>query len=143
MSYKRPLTMSMPTSKPMRDKRGSDRITQSQHRGRSDSQASSGEDQVRIDRVHAQQCVEKNLKAMLQESRIPFGRTHNLESLLTPLLGQYPKWSAMRPGLRELTAYAVETRYPGESSDKEMARQALVQCRRARVLLRVGLRLGE
>ena len=92
---------------------------------------------------HAQQCVEKYLKALLQEDGIAFGRTHNLESLLIPLLGQYPKWSAMRPGLRELTAYAVETRYPGESSDKEMARQALVQCRLARGLLRAALRLGE
>ena len=92
---------------------------------------------------HAQQCVEKYLKALLQEGGIAFGRTHNLESLLIPLLVRHPEWSALRPGLRELTAYAVDTRYPGESSDKEMARQALVQCRRMRVLLRAALRLGE
>ena len=92
---------------------------------------------------HAQQCVEKYLKALLQECGIAFGRTHNLEALLMPLLGRHPEWAAMRPALRELTAYAVETRYPGESSDKEMARQALAQCRRARSRLRAALRIGD
>ena len=92
---------------------------------------------------HAQQCVEKYLKALLQESGIAFGRTHNLEALLTPLLVRYPEWARMRPALRELTAYAVETRYPGESSDKEMAKQALAQCRRARSHMRSALRVDD
>ena len=92
---------------------------------------------------HAQQCVEKYLKALLQEYGVAFGRTHNLEALLMPLLGRHPEWAAMRPALRELTGYAVETRYPGESSDKEMARQALVLCRRARSRIRAALRLGN
>ncbi|OGA19394.1 MAG: DNA-binding protein [Betaproteobacteria bacterium RIFCSPLOWO2_02_FULL_63_19] len=92
---------------------------------------------------HAQQCVEKYLKAVLQECGIAFGRTHNLEALLAPLLGRHPEWAALRPMLRDLTAYAVETRYPGESSDKEMARQALAHCRHARSRLRVALRLGD
>ena len=92
---------------------------------------------------HAQQCVEKYLKALAQEFNIPFGRTHNLDVLLIPLLRRYPQWSAMRPVLRELTAYAVETRYPGESSDREMARQALMQCRRARKRLRAALEIDD
>ena len=92
---------------------------------------------------HAQQCVEKYLKALLQEGGIAFGRTHNLEALLMPLLDRYPELAVMRPSLRELTAYAVETRYPGESSDKELARQALVQCRQARLRIRATLRLGD
>ena len=92
---------------------------------------------------HAQQCVEKYLKALLQDYGIAFGRTHNLEMLLTPLLGRHPEWAALRPALRELTAYAVETRYPGESSDREMARQALSQCRRARLRIRAALRLSD
>jgi HEPN domain-containing protein len=66
---------------------------------------------------HAQQCAEKYLKALLQESGKPFGRTHNLETLLAPLLARWPEWASLRPALRELSAYAVETRYPGESSD--------------------------
>ena len=92
---------------------------------------------------HAQQCVEKYLKALLQECGIAFGRTHNLEALLMPLLGSHSEWAALRPVMRELTAYAVETRYPGESSDKEMARQALAQCRQARSRIRAALRLGD
>ena len=31
---------------------------------------------------HAQQCVEKYLKACLQEADVAFGRTHNLSALL-------------------------------------------------------------
>ncbi|MSQ53295.1 MAG: HEPN domain-containing protein [Betaproteobacteria bacterium] len=92
---------------------------------------------------HAQQCVEKYLKAMAQEHGIAFGRTHNLDALLIPLLARYPAWAGMRPGLRELAAYAVETRYPGESSDRPMAREALKQCRKARALVRVALGFDE
>ena len=33
--------------------------------------------------------------------------------------------------------------YPGESSDKQMAKQALAQCRRARTHIRAALRLGD
>jgi len=35
---------------------------------------------------HAQQCAEKYLKALLQESEIPFGKTHHLVALLEILL---------------------------------------------------------
>jgi len=90
---------------------------------------------------HAQQCVEKYLKAMAQEHGIAFGRTHNLDTLLIPLLARYPLWASLRPGLRELTAYSVETRYPGESSDRPMAKEALKQCRKARALVRNALGL--
>lgn len=85
----------------------------------------------------------KYLKALLQESGIAFGRTHNLEALLTLLLERYPDWARMRAAFRELTAYAIETRYPGESSDKEMARQAMAQCRLVRSQMRAALRVGE
>lgn len=90
---------------------------------------------------HAQQCIEKYLKALLQETGISFGRTHNLDSLVLPLLPSYPQWTSLRPALRELSAYAVQTRYPGESSDKDMAREALSICRKIRTQLRQALRL--
>lgn len=35
---------------------------------------------------HAQQCVEKYLKALLQEEAIPFSKTHNLVALLDIIL---------------------------------------------------------
>jgi HEPN domain-containing protein len=74
---------------------------------------------------HAQQCAEKYLKALLQEAVTPFGKTHNLSILLDLLKDQYPALELIRPTLAMLNAYAVEYRYPGESADKTVARQAV------------------
>ena len=90
---------------------------------------------------HAQQCAEKYLKARLQEAEIPFGRTHNLTSLLDLLLPVEPLWEVFRPSLRTLTVFAVEVRYPGESADKAEAREALTLCREVRQRVRASLGL--
>ncbi len=74
---------------------------------------------------HAQQCAEKYLKALLQEAVTPFGKTHNLSLLLDLLKDQYPSLELIRPTLAMLSVYAVEYRYPGESADKDVARQAV------------------
>jgi HEPN domain-containing protein len=74
---------------------------------------------------HAQQCAEKYLKALLQEAETPFGKTHNLSLLLDMLRDRHPGLELLRPTLAILNAYAVEYRYPGESADKEVARQAV------------------
>ena len=74
---------------------------------------------------HAQQCAEKYLKALLQEAVTPFGKTHNLSLLLDLLKDQYPALELIRPTLAMLSAYAVEYRYPGESADKAVAKQAV------------------
>ena len=74
---------------------------------------------------HAQQCAEKYLKALLQEAVIPFGKTHNLPLLLDLQQNRHPFLEMLRPVLAILNAYAVEYRYPGESTDKEVARQAV------------------
>jgi HEPN domain-containing protein len=62
---------------------------------------------------HAQQCVEKCLKALLVFRGIPFPKTHNIRDLL--------RWgpSGIRPHVEageqdRLTEYATVTRYPGE-----------------------------
>ena len=54
---------------------------------------------------HAQQCVEKYLKARLQEADCPFGRTHNLSALLDLLLPIEPSWEVLSPYLRTLTVF--------------------------------------
>ncbi|MCM2358022.1 MAG: HEPN domain-containing protein [Geobacteraceae bacterium] len=74
---------------------------------------------------HAQQCAEKYLKALLQEAQIPFGKTHNLSLLLDLLKDRHPALELLRPTLAILSAYAVEYRYPGESANKQVARQAV------------------
>jgi HEPN domain-containing protein len=90
---------------------------------------------------HAQQCIEKYLKARLQEMEIPFGRTHDLSALLHLLLPVEPSWESLRPHLRALTTFAVGVRYPGESADKAMAREALALCRDVRRHIRLSLGL--
>jgi HEPN domain-containing protein len=67
---------------------------------------------------HSQQCVEKLLKARLQEADIPFPKTHDLTVLLDLLLSLHPAWEVLRSNLHALTAFAVGYRYPGESSDE-------------------------
>jgi HEPN domain-containing protein len=62
---------------------------------------------------HAQQCVEKYLKALLQEANLPFGKTHPLISLLDLLLSPLPSWEIFRPHLQNLNACSVSSRYPG------------------------------
>ena len=90
---------------------------------------------------HAQQCVEKYLKARLQETVIPFGRTHDLSALLNLLLPVEPSWESLRPQLRALTTFAVGVRYSGESADKAMAREALALRRTVRRHIRLSLGL--
>ena len=91
--------------------------------------------------LHAQQCVEKYLKARLQEAGIAFGRTHDLSALLDLLLGVEPSWVALRPSLRALTVLAVDVRYPGITADRAMARAALRRCREVRTIVRAALGL--
>jgi HEPN domain-containing protein len=74
---------------------------------------------------HAQHCAEKYLKALLQEAAIPFGKTHHLISLLELIIGVEPSMEMIRPQLQSLNTYSVSVRYPGESADRTMAREAL------------------
>jgi HEPN domain-containing protein len=74
---------------------------------------------------HAQQCIEKLMKALLIHLGVIPTRTHDLsflDQLLTPVC---PKWSWLSDDLRFLTRAAVAFRYPGESADREEAAQAL------------------
>lgn len=90
---------------------------------------------------HAQQCVEKYLKAWLSEHAIHFGRTHDLEELLALCLALRPAWELFREPLILLNQYAVEFRYPGESATHEDAREAYWIARRFRDEIRRDLRL--
>ena len=62
---------------------------------------------------HAQQAVEKALKAVLVAQVIPFPRTHNLGVLLDLLANAlHPPADIQAADI--LTEYAVSSRYPGE-----------------------------
>jgi len=74
---------------------------------------------------HAQQAVEKYLKALCQQENIPFTRTHDLTQLLKALLPKYPDLAPQSDNLEWLTAFAVEIRYPGESAIEGDAEKAV------------------
>lgn len=90
---------------------------------------------------HSQQCAEKFLKARLQEADIAFIKTHDLSVLLDLVISIHPTWEILRSELHPLTVYAVEYRYPGESSDESEAVEALEACRRVRSVVRIALGL--
>lgn len=85
---------------------------------------------------HAQQAVEKYLKAALQQQGIAFSRTHDLAALLNLLPGENEEWNPFRDGVEWLSAFAVEVRYPGETATGESATKAVEIMRQLRTHLR-------
>lgn len=90
---------------------------------------------------HAQQCIEKYLKARLQKENIRFSKTHDLSVLLDLLLVVEPDWNTMRSDLQALTSFAVDFRYPGIAADRAIAKEALRICRVVRAVVRRSLEL--
>ena len=75
---------------------------------------------------HAQQAIEKYLKACLALSEMDIPRTHNLEELQRLCLQQIPEMKIDGMDLAEITPYAVELRYDFEFwPDRQTAEQAL------------------
>ena len=74
---------------------------------------------------HAQQCVEKCLKAWLVEQAISFPRTHDLIVLLDLCASQLPELVTQRSSLAYLTTFAVAFRYPGEEAVREDAEESI------------------
>ena len=82
---------------------------------------------------HAQQCVEKYLKALLVLNDVEFGRTHHINALLALLPPSI--CPEMTPEEQDrFTEYAVTTRYPGDYDPitREEAKQAVQIARRVR-----------
>src|SRR5271166_1968630 len=65
-----------------------------------------------------QQCSEKYLKALIEETGGIIPKTHSLEKLLQIVAPQHPSLERHKRGLRFLSKFAVETRYPGENATK-------------------------
>ena len=89
---------------------------------------------------HAEQCVEKYLKALLVFQNIDFPKTHNIPELLTLIP------ASVRPALsaeeqEQLTDYATVLRYPGdwEPITREDAQAAVEVAQRVREEVRKHL----
>jgi HEPN domain-containing protein len=63
---------------------------------------------------HAQQAVEKYLKAFLTWHQVEFPKTHDIKRLLRLASARDPSLTEELSDAADLTAYAVEYRYPGE-----------------------------
>ena len=86
---------------------------------------------------HAQQAVEKAMKAILTRHQIAFPRTHDLGVLLTLLAHLHPGLNEDLRDVTVLTDYGVEVRYPGDSQDltREEVLEAAALARHAREVL--------
>ena len=91
---------------------------------------------------HAQQCIEKYLKAWLQETNIPVPRTHNLEELLELIVLRLPAWAEWYSDFKIITAYAVDSRYPGDPATAENTEHAMRVCDAVRQAIRSSLKLS-
>jgi HEPN domain-containing protein len=74
---------------------------------------------------HAQQCIEKYLKALLLSRQVPFPRTHDLAALGFLCQQAGIILPIDEDALELLTAYAVETRYPGTQPTVEESKEAV------------------
>ena len=63
---------------------------------------------------HAQQAVEKALKALLTSVHIEFPKTHDLIRLLDMALLHLPGLASYRSAFGEMSNYAVQSRYPDD-----------------------------
>jgi HEPN domain-containing protein len=88
---------------------------------------------------HAQQCIEKYLKALLVLEGKDFPRTHDLETLMRLIpIELRPDLSAEEQA--RLTEYATSARYPGwEQISLAAARRAVAMARRVRTTVRRAL----
>jgi HEPN domain-containing protein len=85
-----------------------------------------GKDQAEIACFHAQQCVEKYMKAILAVSGQPIPRTHDLLSVeLIIRKNCNLNMKRLLPCLRRLGQYAVEIRYPGATASVKDAISAI------------------
>src|SRR5262245_61202099 len=64
---------------------------------------------------HAQQAVEKHIKALLVYHDIPFPKSHNI-GVVRALLPAKLRPKLTRAVQKRLTGYAVQTRYPNTSA---------------------------
>ena len=84
---------------------------------------------------HAQQCIEKLMKAVLIDRGKAPPRTHDLLALAGMLSAVVPSWTWPSLELSTLSAAAVGFRYPGDPVEKEDADEMLDVCTRLRANL--------
>ncbi len=85
---------------------------------------------------HSQQCVEKYLKAILQENDHYIGKIHDLWKIAKDCILYLREVQEFKEKLVNLSEYAVEVRYPGVETTEEEARESFETCKEIRRLVR-------
>ena len=89
---------------------------------------------------HAQQCIEKYLKAWLQEANIRPPRTHELNVLLNLIVPTHPEWRAWRTAFADFQPHAVDVRYETFATAAQVEHAVRV-CTEVRTAIRTVLQL--
>ena len=89
---------------------------------------------------HAQQCIEKYLKAWLQEANIRPPRTHELNVLLNLIVPTHPEWGAWQTDFADFQPHAVDVRYETFATAAD-AEHAVRVCTEVRTTIRAALQL--
>lgn len=92
---------------------------------------------------HAQQCVEKYMKAILQENNIEFEKIHHLNILLKDCVKFLPNLQEYRKELTMLSTYTVDIRYPGYEVSKDEAEECIKIMEKIRKIIREYFDLPE
>ncbi len=74
-------------------------------------------DDYEVAAFHAQQAVEKLIKAYLVRHQVEFSKTHEIEALRDLLASIDQTLAVKLADADELTPYAVDYRYPGDAGD--------------------------
>ena len=90
---------------------------------------------------HAQQCVEKYLKAWLQEANLRVPRTHDLNALLDFIVPMHPEWRKWHTDFDTFEPYAVDVRYGKHFATAAEVENAVRVCGEVRTAIRAVLQL--
>lgn len=74
---------------------------------------------------HAQQGVEKYMKAILEEHNIVFPKIHDLIALMSLRQGMFTELNILKPRLARLSVFGIAARYLGVRADQKAATGAL------------------
>jgi HEPN domain-containing protein len=92
---------------------------------------------------HAQQSIEKYIKALLQMQNVRFEKIHDLLALKELCLSFVPALEFHQESLAYLSQFAVTFRYPGESASREQAKRAIKIMKELRFMLRTAMGLAQ
>jgi len=90
---------------------------------------------------HCQQAIEKYFKGLLAKLGLSIQKTHDLTILLQQLVPTDATLRSLARGLKGVTRYAVQYRYPGMNTTSRQARAAYKKAQSVRVEIRKRLGL--